>query len=140
MTRKDELIAKLQDQGFGPRYLEWARKKPLAALEKLVLVRPNATTKPFSATVNSSRQQLEFTQKAAAKSREEYEARVVQGADYYTASRWLGGHDFEVNWQSTLADAEAVAQELADRYRRIILVYAVRGAYTAHVKNVAPAK
>lgn len=141
MTNKQQLLEKLRHQGYGEKYLIWASKRKVAELEKIVLRRAGiASVGPLSDAISmlGTARRREFDEKSKSKSIDEYESYVIDNADYYTATRWLGGRNFEVNKCKTLALARRKARSLAKKHNRIIMVYAVRDAYTAHVENVDP--
>lgn len=72
--------------------------------------------------------------------RQEYDQRIIDGADYFTATIFLGRAQYDTvpNLPSVqAARAEAVKLMRKHQNGRPGMVYAVKDGLTAHVENVA---
>lgn len=63
---------------------------------------------------------------------------IVRTADHFRATAFRGHGRWEARETKTLAEAEAAAAEIYQP-PRAVLIYAVRGARSVHVKNWRPA-
>lgn len=77
---------------------------------------------------------------AAPKDRVEYDARIIAGADYFTATIFLGSARFDtVRDLPNVEAARTAAKGLLVKHQngRPSAIYAVKNGLTAHVENVA---
>ena len=72
------------------------------------------------------------------KDRPAFDAAILEMADYFTATRFLGRAKYDIRRAKTRRGARQIARRMAREANRTVMIYAVKGSRSAHVENVEP--